>query len=960
MGLTTQEEINKTLSNRYSALSSKESFSQDYLNGRKLILSTQLDQSIRDDIQKKVANYVSSSPGIKNQKDLIRSLAEIYRGTNQDEYKNSIKSLSEKEKNLKQRVSISDIENSKNVLENVRPDLKEDIAFEVDTIKKSIKAGEPESERVESRLNLKKFREQMIEAKTSSPEFKTLSQSNNQVYKKILKEGDRLTESIERREVKSNDLREDIESLENSLENTVGKDKIRSLKKGINKKKQYLKRFEKDLDKSRGNLNSGKYGLNLNKGAKVSLSKKEKESYTKLLKLTKDSAREDLDKEFTATDLKKLKDRIKRKSDVFNDESVASLAEKVAVTEVSNAYNIGRLQVFLSKGIKYVQWVATLDSKTSVFCQSLHKKVFSLQDIFKHVMYNQIIPKTREPEYSPHNKSISSRGIWIPAVHPYCRSYFQPVYLPEDEKKLKQDLKNDALEKQLVTEGKLAARGKDKSMRGLLKKQDRQRKADAAGYLRDIGSINYLFRSGLDSLTKKINTGGDFSFKVEDILRDDKRLSSTLMSASLVMSTSSLVYFFLRGNLSGSIKSYSNLVLRDAYTNTTDFVGSLTKKEAAKITKNIIEELNDLPKSILDEFNLKGVTNEKYKEEDLDNVLSAGKMGYDLAMNGIPINTVASSLSSNNLLKMSSKKAIKNKLYTDIINRAKGEVAQMNRDSLRLMNSSLGNMSLNLDPTNIASIEMWDSGVAIVKFNKGKPTFISQRKLQNALSSNKFRSQIDATSSRATEIRKMLKDLEKKSGTTNPVLKAKIRKEIDQLDSLVKLKGMSQLKATPLVRDAQKELDQVFSINNISRQELVKLQDGISEISNAGSKIIKDLEETIPDRAKFNVNVEKLVDSENLSNLNLDLDKVIKTIESKFINTEGEKFRVKKIEDIINVSEVIEDLQRVDDNLKKTNLGIDYRDTLKTINSTISQQISNEYTFLLSQKAKIEKRLKEL
>jgi len=117
--------------------------------------------------------------------------------------------------------------------------------------------------------------------------------------------------------------------------------------------------------------------------------------------------------------LLRLQEKLEQAS-LNNDTKLMQRATSIATTEISAAYNLGRLQVYLDNGVRYVQYTATLDNKTTVFCQSLHKKIYPLNQLLVQSFTRTFFPITEEPEYSPSNRQYAMReGItfWMPPAH---------------------------------------------------------------------------------------------------------------------------------------------------------------------------------------------------------------------------------------------------------------------------------------------------------------------------------------------------------------------------------------------------------------------------------------------------------------------------------------------------------------------------------------------------------------
>jgi hypothetical protein len=134
--------------------------------------------------------------------------------------------------------------------------------------------------------------------------------------------------------------------------------------------------------------------------------------------------------------------------------SSEAYAATLISTEIAAAYNLGRLQAYMSKGVQYVQYTSADDPVVSVFCRSLDKVIFRITDFAQIGMRpladgeslpqsyigRQPYPKTRIPHFAPPNSELVARnaegvGIWCPPSHLNCRSYLKPIYKKEDREK---------------------------------------------------------------------------------------------------------------------------------------------------------------------------------------------------------------------------------------------------------------------------------------------------------------------------------------------------------------------------------------------------------------------------------------------------------------------------------------------------------------------------------------------
>jgi hypothetical protein len=123
----------------------------------------------------------------------------------------------------------------------------------------------------------------------------------------------------------------------------------------------------------------------------------------------------------TYAELDEIKRELKQK--IEDGLSSQKAAKQIANTEISAAYNIGRLKVLLDEGIKLFEFKAILDERTTVFCNSLNGVVFSAEELHQ-ISKNQTFPRTKEDQSSAYNtrvavrSSLSQANVWVPPCHP--------------------------------------------------------------------------------------------------------------------------------------------------------------------------------------------------------------------------------------------------------------------------------------------------------------------------------------------------------------------------------------------------------------------------------------------------------------------------------------------------------------------------------------------------------------
>lgn len=1019
LNIAQQREIYNTFNNRYTALSSSSDFAQTYLTQRRSTISTITEKAIQDEIKENIAEYIKSKPTERSQRKLMKELVSMYASKGSNDFKDMKNTLTQKQESLRDKVTRREIDDTLAQVDR-DPEVSRLAGFiddEEDILRQAKERGDSPEEIAEIENDLNDLRAQYNQARdNATPEsFKrrATDKIRQQIGRQEKRLEDRQSDILSNRDNESrdlakleqqivsdrqtyrdklaevNDMKDIAKNRRNALER--GKISVEDLTRKERKiydarqeklieldrlkvtldqsndaakfKRGAIDEIDKDLSVIQKELNDGDFGVTLpSRGKKTTLTEDEKDELIRLLDLESDGAIGALDKEMSIADLERLKDRVTRKSNLFNDEKAVNNAKRLATTEVSAAYNIGRLQVFLTKGISYVQWISTIDDRTSEFCQSLHKKVFALDNILKHIMWVQRFPKTNEPEFSPFNKSISPRGVWVPPAHPNCRSYLQPVYLREDEDQLSKDVKNQELLQKLISAQKLEARGKDKSLVGYLKRQAELRDRQAKEYLRSLNLTSTLFKAGVSAIVSRFAEEGIAAYNEERVFENDADLVSVLLGGTVALGTASMMYFFLRGNLSSSLKQAARRTLSPNVPDSKNFLGTLTKKEAAEITEQVLVELENIKPAT------KGLYLQPSQEQiddllemDVDNLLSNGKLGYALALEGVELEDIAGKLISEKQLEVDAGKAFINRLRKDVIKESRQKFSDLNRRALDIMTDSFGHLGVDIkDIDNIKEIQVWANGSANVVYKNKKASLISGKKLRSKLTSNKFRARVIETGNEAQRMRRALQELEKGLDPSDVLAKAKIKQEIAKLNQLVKLKRLPQLKMTPVVKDLAQEFDEVLNLDVVRQQDFIDIQEGYASVSQASKNVLDKFKANLPSSRILSINPESIDDVTRLKSILEAIDNSLERVQNTFLFKEGRKFKPGKIEDIVDIRSTLESLEMTAKKFEDTSINVNYQSTIDKINGVVSEQMSSDYGSLLKQKIDIQKRIKEL
>jgi hypothetical protein len=335
---------------------------------------------------------------------------------------------------------------------------------------------------------------------------------------------------------------------------------------------------------------------------------------------------EDVPAKASYQQLQNIKEEIK--STKLNEITNINDSTRLGVTEISSAYNIGRMQSFIDSGVDYVQFRSVSDSKRSVFCGSLEGKIYKVTE-FAAVMAGQKWPLTREPETSPNNikmvprSVVSGAGLWHPPCHSYCRAYFVP--LPSAATQSMLGLTDNKLNKSLAKQRTAGATPSSienliAQQKGLSIKQDKNRLFSLRR--RNVGSTPTATRTRLIELltspaietARRVSTYGRIFNTGHQILKqlnrrgysigvankeDSDSIAKALLVGGSILSSAALFYFFSKSNLATSLKEYfTNLGVDASSEKVTQIVVDLMKTPEAKADEFLMNLQKQEPKNI--------------------------------------------------------------------------------------------------------------------------------------------------------------------------------------------------------------------------------------------------------------------------------------------------------------------------------------------------------------------------
>lgn len=717
---TRTEQMYATLNDRYPAVGDASLFREQYLKTRQGIVATSLNSKYQELIKNKVADYISrnQATGVKlNEKQVLEEIKEVYRSNDYKRYGIYLDKINQKQDSLK--ISAEEYIDYLKELDKSAPK-KGSAAL------KKINAEIDKLTRKENRLN---------------DQLNNLDSKANKTVKERIRLANLSTEA------------EEIEKQIDALEG-------RALSAG--KEESW---WQQRISKAQDHIRNEENVEYIDPRKKARFTKGEKSQLIKLLGLTEKNSKKEIDyirnqTSFSSKELSKFKQRLKNKS-LNVDEELYQIAARTANTEVAAAYNLGRLQAYLTRGVKYVQWISTIDAKTSRFCQSLHLKILSIADITTNALGTQRFPRTRYPEYHPINRSIKAEGnfnAFLPPAHPYCRSYLIPVYTDKDldkydpkQPELPPDARTENFLLDRILDKRKGGRLTDRQLQDLAENQERARNAKSDKLANEVNNFNDLFNRGLRFLTRKLRQEDVATFTVEEIKNNDKSLTAALLGGSAVMGLGAMMYFFLKSNLGASLQEY----LR---TKTTSIFGkqvvNLTD-ETVKSTLLNLSTFEDMPPVIKNLVKKEDLFETLDAQSTLPNSLqkieTTGEAGLNLIINqNMPPNQVADSFISNNLKGINRNVEMAGK-YQAILNYAKNDLARYQTDLEDVLSRAYSNTAGAIDARDIKNTEIYYRTIRVDRF-KGKSTFVSKDQFFETINDPQNRKLVDDTLVRVNQV----------------------------------------------------------------------------------------------------------------------------------------------------------------------------------------------------------------
>ena len=978
LNLTTQQEIANTLSSRYTALSSASEFADIYLNNRtKVLIQNEVEgtDKFQDNVKSTVETYIRENKTEKNQKKLLSNLAEFYRSEDKksSKYKEELNNLEQKRSQLKEQ-SQYDPKELINIEEKIdqleRGELEEtDIARQEKEQEGRISAETKESLKEVSReiRDLKRQRKNILSIQGKVEDKK--DQLNKD--REILEESFDTTQNTINRLTKLRDkgskdaiLNEIFPDLPQS-ERTP--EKLKAAKQEIRKRlineRSNRKKFQNKIQEIDKQISLDSPELGIRRGAKVTLNPEEQSRIARLLDLKSESEIAKLAEPMSNSDINRLQDRLRRKGDIFRDEEAVNKATRLAVTETSAAYNLGRLFAMSNNkfgaNVKYVQVITKNDDKRSVFCGSLDRRIFLLEDVIAQTAFARSFPNTRLEADHPNNKAINPSGIWIFPAHPNCRSYYVPVYTQDQDEELKED--NAVLEEAeaMISAEALPVKGRQAQAMKIAKsiRQERARTR--------LKIASKIFDKGLRLLTRRFAEEAIVQVTVEDLKKDDSALVATLVSGTAVLSATTLAYFFMKSNLRQALNNYAKEIVSDTYQTGKAILTEMTKAQAVKLAQKIAQEVTNLPASAIEEFidPLDPTSIPNQAEFELEALAKRGEAGFALAMEGIPVGKTADSLISSGQMAIDGGNSFRNKLYGEILNRTQFEINSLRQQSLNTVGKALGDLGIVDDIDNIAAIELGNFSLEGAKygrisFKKGPGRFISPQKIEAAIENSDFADDLAGLNTRATQLEKVLKDLDDTiPEDQSPILKKRIQSELARVSKLKNLSKInSKVKSVPLARDLINSFEEVAAQDELAVQKLQDFQVGISRVNDKANLVLSKIKEYLPPKEVLAIEPSSITNLNELQLLKEQIDDSLKLINRDYLK----KGEVKKLASLADIRDDVILLRNISADVVSDSVRLEYRPTIEKLDEVISKTVLDEYNLLKAHSEEVEKRIKEL
>ena len=1008
LNLTTQKEINKTLSNRYSAIHTQSEFSTIYLNKRQEVLTNSEVKINQDTIKDVVGEYIAENKTEKNQEKLLRRLANEYRGQDkaQFRYNDALEKIDKKRRRLN-RDSQIDPKEIKNIGDQIDyPEIEGSLIGQwketQNTIKENeeIAAEELEKEGQVSSETKQTIKEKRREEKLLRRRISKLAVRRQSLQQKIDKKYDSVEKAKDRDVAAVEDLDIEVDRLLN-LRDSKNNDAIidevfpdlspsektpaklkearRELAKRLVNTRSRRKQLERSVNNKQRQLDTQTLDdLRDGKRQKTQLSPEEQAEIAKLLDLKSDNEIAKLNEPMTDAQLRRLQDRLNRKKDIFRDEESIKRATRLAATETSAAYNLGRLFSYKNNSVwgpvKYVQVITEVDDRRSVFCASLDRRIFLLDDVIAQAELTdafKTFPNTRKSADHPENKAINPSGLWIFPAHPNCRSYYAPVYSEDDKKEAKED-------NEILNEAEKILTADQVENRGVKVKQRQAEKMKLAASVRKekarqkLKIASKVFDTGLRYLVKRFTKEGLVQLTTEDLKKDDSALVATLIGGTAVLSATTMAYFFMKSNLRQAINDYAKELVSDGYEVGAAVLSEMTKSQAVKLAQKIAQEVGNIPKSAVEDF-LEVLDPELIQnnaEFELEALAKRGEAGFALAMDGIPVGKVSDSLVSEGQIKIDGGNSFRNKLYGEMVSRSQSEINTLRREALNVVGRGLGDLGLVDDINNIASIELGNFDLqgakwGLIKYKKGSPRIINPRKIEEALNEESFLKTLEGLQDKTRRLEKLLTDLDDTlPADSNPLLKKKIKRELGRVNTLKALSSQlpNKVKRVPLTRDLLDGFDEVIQNDQLNVQSLKDFQVGISRLNEKANLVIAKIEEYLPPKEVLSIEPKNVTNLTELEYLEEKIKASIKLIERDFISSakNPKELKVKSFSKLSDINDDLILLRQISSDVKSDSVKLEYRPTLEKLNGIISETVLNDYKLLQARAIEVEKRIKEL
>lgn len=446
-----------------------------------------------------------------------------------------------------------------------------------------------------------------------------------------------------------------------------------------------------------------------------------------------------------------------------NDVKLMQRATSIATTEISAAYNLGRLQVYLDNGVRYVQYTATLDTKTTVFCQSLHMKMYPLNELLVQSFNKTFFPNTDEPEYSPSNRQYAmGEGItfWCPPSHISCRSFLLPIYTDDVKEKIEQNAisrkykleVSKEIEKSSLNKSLRKGKGKQRSvdnarLEDIIRKQSRQNQFLTRKSIEEVGDFADLFTKGYRFIVNKIRErgtrfeDGKLILDPDDIKKNDRSLTTLLLSSGMVLGFGAMLYFFTKSNLAGALRNYIATTLGKK-------AADATAAEVATALGAIDSIINNIPEGLRDQL-VDSTTPDK-PLPDLSKIARTPDPGGELValakqtqsvedyvavLNSLPDEDLVSLLGVSGLTPLERRRVGIQAVVNRINQNINGSIVPQ-YDAI--VKAALGNnrgLAGGLNLRNVREIQRFSPDALQVKFKPGfgAPTLLSRRRLETAL-----------------------------------------------------------------------------------------------------------------------------------------------------------------------------------------------------------------------------------